>query len=340
MAGEFLCGGAALAEVTPGEMKGPALPVLRNAQKGESMALVLRQSTAVSILLGPFLDDYDGVTAETALTISQADVRLSKNGAASAQKNDATSATHDANGYYTCPLNTTDTNTVGFMDILVTETGALPVRMTVQVVEETVFDDLYASAATGVPTAAENRSEMDSASTRLATIATDTTTDIPAQITSTAAALAAYIDTEVAAILEDTGTTLPAQITAVAAQATAIEADTQDIQARIPAALVAGRIAADAIAISGSTTAADNLEESTEAIVTGVATGVPTTTTMACSALTETTDDHYNGRVIIWKSGAANGIAAAISSYDGATRTFTFPATVTAATAGDSFIIV
>ncbi len=43
-------------------------------------------------------------------------------------------------------------------------------------------------------------------------------------------------------------------------QLTAVEADTQDIQGRIPAALVSGRIAADAIAISGDTTAADNLE--------------------------------------------------------------------------------
>ena len=47
---------------------------------------------------------------------------------------------------------------------------------------------------------------------------------------------------------------------ATAAQATAIETDTQDIQGRIPAALVGGRIDANAGAISGDATAADNLE--------------------------------------------------------------------------------
>jgi hypothetical protein len=42
--------------------------------------------------------------------------------------------------------------------------------------------------------------------------------------------------------------------------ADAIETDTQDLQSRLPAALVSGRISADAVAISGSTNAADNVE--------------------------------------------------------------------------------
>lgn len=43
-------------------------------------------------------------------------------------------------------------------------------------------------------------------------------------------------------------------------RAVAIEVDTQDIQSRLPAALVSGRMSSDAVAISGSTTAADNVE--------------------------------------------------------------------------------
>lgn len=43
-------------------------------------------------------------------------------------------------------------------------------------------------------------------------------------------------------------------------RAVAVEADTQDIQSRLPAALVSGRMPADAIAISGSTAAADAVE--------------------------------------------------------------------------------
>jgi len=42
--------------------------------------------------------------------------------------------------------------------------------------------------------------------------------------------------------------------------ATDVETDTQDIQSRLPAALVAGRMSSDAVAISGSTAAADAVE--------------------------------------------------------------------------------
>ena len=45
----------------------------------------LRQSTAQTVRFGPFLDSTDGVTAETALTIAQADMQLSKDGGAFSQ---------------------------------------------------------------------------------------------------------------------------------------------------------------------------------------------------------------------------------------------------------------
>lgn len=102
----------------------------------------LRQSTAVDVLIGPFLDDTDGKTAETGLTISQADVKLSKNGQALAQKNDDTAASHDANGYYNCPLNTTDTNTLGQLTVVCHPSGALATRIDFQVVTANWFDSM------------------------------------------------------------------------------------------------------------------------------------------------------------------------------------------------------
>ncbi len=69
----------------------------------------LKQSTAATVLIGPAVDATDGFTFENALTISQADIRLSKNGAAFAQTNDATGATFMENGMYSVPLDTTDT---------------------------------------------------------------------------------------------------------------------------------------------------------------------------------------------------------------------------------------
>ena len=109
----------------------------------------LRQSTATTIKIGPFVDDTDGKTAETALTISQADVRLSKNGGNYAQKNESSSGSHDELGEYDVDLDATDTNTVGRLRVSVQESGALPVWRDFQVLEEAVYDALFATSATG-----------------------------------------------------------------------------------------------------------------------------------------------------------------------------------------------
>lgn len=103
---------------------------------------ILKQSTAATIVLGPFVDQTDGYTPETALTIAQADVRLSKNAGTFAQKNNATSCTHMENGYYSCPLSTTDTDTLGQLQVAVNETGALPVWRTFTVVPANAYESL------------------------------------------------------------------------------------------------------------------------------------------------------------------------------------------------------
>lgn len=104
--------------------------------------LYLKQSTAITAKIGPFLDETDGKTAEDGLTIAQADVRLSKNGGDIAQKNEATSCTHDELGIYGCPLDTTDTGTLGRLQLWVHESGALPVFHEFMVVTANVYDTL------------------------------------------------------------------------------------------------------------------------------------------------------------------------------------------------------
>lgn len=96
--------------------------------------MFLKQSTAVTIKLGPFSDSVDGVTAETGLTIQKANVRLSKNGgdmaAANANQGEADAgAAHDEIGYYDISLDATDTNTLGRLAVMVSMAGALPVWM-------------------------------------------------------------------------------------------------------------------------------------------------------------------------------------------------------------------
>ena len=106
-----------------------------------AIAGILKQSTAATIVIGPMLDDTDGKTAETGLTIPQADVLLWKEGGTTlAQKNDATSATHRSNGLYTVPIDATDTNTLGTLIVSVAEAGALPVRHDYKVVTADEFD--------------------------------------------------------------------------------------------------------------------------------------------------------------------------------------------------------
>ena len=106
---------------------------------------ILKQSTAATVKLGAFVDDTDGKTAETGLTISQADIRLSKNGGDFAQTNNATGATHDEFGYYDIPLDTTDTGTLGRLRVAVSESGALPVWQDFIVVTANVYDSLFST---------------------------------------------------------------------------------------------------------------------------------------------------------------------------------------------------
>lgn len=110
------------------------------------MATWLKQATTATIKLGPFLNEADGKTAETALTIAQADLRLSKNGGALAQSNNAAGATHDALGYYDVPLDATDTGTLGRLRVAVHKSGALPVWQDFLVVPANVYDSIVLGA--------------------------------------------------------------------------------------------------------------------------------------------------------------------------------------------------
>ena len=113
------------------------------------MANILRQSTAVDVLIGPFVDITDGATAETGESPT---VKLSKNGQTLAAKTDATTPVHDADGYYNCELDATDTNTVGNLVLTVAASAnALPVRHEFQVVETAIYDGIYGDGSTSIP---------------------------------------------------------------------------------------------------------------------------------------------------------------------------------------------
>lgn len=111
--------------------------------------MYLRQSTASqSRATPPFLDSTDFQTAETGLTIANTDVKIVMNGGASADKNSG-GGTHRANGVYGLTFDATDTATVGEMEVSIKVAGALPVFMKFWVLEEAVYDALFAASAPG-----------------------------------------------------------------------------------------------------------------------------------------------------------------------------------------------
>lgn len=111
------------------------------------MTQILRQSTAVDVLIGPFVDATNGYDAETGISPA---VKLSKNGQALGAKNDATTPVHDADGYYNCEFDTTDTGTVGTLVLsVIGNSTSLPVRHEYQVVEQAVYDAMYVVNAEG-----------------------------------------------------------------------------------------------------------------------------------------------------------------------------------------------
>lgn len=107
------------------------------------MAQWLKQSTAATIPLGPFVNSVDGVSPEVGLSLTQAETRLKKNGGDYAQKNDAATAVHDEEGDYDVTLNATDTNTLGRLRVKVYIAGALPVWQDFMVVPANVWDSMF-----------------------------------------------------------------------------------------------------------------------------------------------------------------------------------------------------
>jgi K+-transporting ATPase c subunit len=121
---------------------------------------------------------------------------------------------------------------------------------------------------------------------------------------------------------------------------TAVDLSGTDIQLVDTATTVTNEVTADAVKISGSTAAADNLQASAETIVTGAAEAGTLSTTQMTSDLAEATDDHYNGRIVIWTSGVLANQASDITDYTGSTGMLTFTAVTEAPSAADTFVIV
>ena len=289
---------------------------------------ILKQSTAATVKLGAFVDDTDGKTAKTGLTISQADIRLSKNGGDFAQTNNSAGATHDEFGYYDIPLDTTDTGTLGRLRVAVSESGALPVWQDFLVVTANVYDTLCSTdtfdvnvtaLADDVITAGKfdestafPLKSADTGSTQVARVGADSDT------LETLSDEIAAVKAETAAILVDTGTTLDGKLNTIDTNVDSILADTgtdgvvvasgQTVATvtnltnlpTMPADWVtASGLKADAVTEiqSGLALAADlqDVEDKIDVIATDTTTEIPATlATLATSAALATVDTNVD----------------------------------------------
>ena len=244
------------------------------------MAIPLKYATASQeIPLGHFVDSGDGDTEETALTIANTDIKLWKSGATTLANKNSGGATHISNGIYYCTLDATDTNTYGPMVVFVHVSGALAVRVECLVMEADAYDALYAAAGTGHIEADAVQISGDATAADNAELAFDGTgygfTGCTVPTVTTLTGHTAQTGDNYARLGAPAGASVSADIAAVKTDTANVETDTQDIQSRLPAGLVAGRMSSDAVAISGSTTAADNVEANIgnlDAAISGLAT--------------------------------------------------------------------
>lgn len=110
------------------------------------MAIPLRQSTSdQEVLLGMFIDDIDGVSPETSLSILNTDIKIWKHGSTVLANKNSGGATHISNGLYYAVLDATDTDTPGSLLIHCHVSGALPVRALCTVLPVNIFDSLFGS---------------------------------------------------------------------------------------------------------------------------------------------------------------------------------------------------
>lgn len=136
----------------------------------------------------------------------------------------------------------------------------------------------------------------------------------------------------------------PADQSLIIAATDAIIADTNDIQTRLPAALVGGRVDSSVGALNGVATGAARIARSTQGITLGTVDVGSTTTSIVTSSLDPAASvaDQFKGRIVTFEQGTAT-VALRGQSTDitasSAVGVLTVSALTTAPASGDVFVI-
>lgn len=107
----------------------------------------LRQNTQIKIKIGPAVDANDGVTPETGLALGAADQAelLKHDGAATVDISGRTfAAITGCDGWYNLTLTTSDTDTLGQMDVVIQDSSLMvPIFRPYMVVTQQYWDSKY-----------------------------------------------------------------------------------------------------------------------------------------------------------------------------------------------------
>ena len=204
---------------------------------------LLKQSTAVQICFGPFVNVSDGATLETGLASDldhpSTGIMLSKNGGALAVRDaPVTATTYDAHGCYRVTLDGTDTATLGHLRVIYTDPSTcLAVWRDYMVVTANVYDALCSGTALldvntkQIAGSAQSATDLRDFADAGYDPASHTIEEVKRLTGHTAQRGDTY-----ARLGAPNGASVAADVAAVKAQTQAIEADTQDIQGTLGAA--------------------------------------------------------------------------------------------------------
>lgn len=208
------------------------------------MIQYLRQSTAVTVMIGPLVDATDGYTPETAIALAANELDAYKQNSATTVDLSGNTWAHVARGMYSLALTASNTDTAGLLSVIMLDTACRPFRADFIVLPTQVWDSLFA------------------------------------------------------------GDLLQVDVTQIA----------------------------------GSTSAATNQSSGADCLVTGTVVSGSSTVTVKTD-LTEATNDHFNGRTVVFQTGLLAGQAAEITDYSGTTKALTVSQLTEAPAAGDTFVI-
>jgi len=107
------------------------------------MGIPARQSTARTVIIGPVLDSSGAAVTDGVV----GDFKVSKNGAAPAALNGSATLTHRHTGHYSLALTASDLDTVGTAQVTIDDTTNTCGRVDLDVIEEPVYDALFAASA-------------------------------------------------------------------------------------------------------------------------------------------------------------------------------------------------